>query len=88
MPNKQFFLSYEKFEKVLFVLYVRDLPVVLGGHPQRGAAAARRHADGRGCHRGLSGLASDEGVALAPCAVQEELDQLQGATGTRHVERG
>ena len=28
MPNKQFFLSFENFEKGLVVLYVRDLPVV------------------------------------------------------------
>ena len=26
MPNKQFFLSFENFEKGLIVLYVRDLP--------------------------------------------------------------
>ena len=26
MPNKQFFLSYENFEKGLIVIYARDLP--------------------------------------------------------------
>ena len=38
-PNKQFFLSFENFEKGLIVLYVRDLPVIKDvavtgqGHP-------------------------------------------------------
>ena len=31
MPNKQFFLSFENFEKGLIVLYVRDLPAVKVG---------------------------------------------------------
>ena len=28
MPNKQFFLSFENFEKGLIVLYACDLPVI------------------------------------------------------------
>ena len=27
MPNKEFFLYFENFEKGIIVLYVRDLPV-------------------------------------------------------------
>ena len=30
MPNKQFFLSFEIFEKGFFALYARDLPAAGG----------------------------------------------------------
>ena len=46
MPNKQFFLSFEKFEKGLIVLYVRDLPVGVGGEPHQ-ALVVEKDPEGR-----------------------------------------